>query len=973
MRSLLSAARASLYGVLLSFIGLVSIAIFLLTTTPGFYLVIKVANSFLPGQLSVSNIEGRLIDKFSIQQLSYQDNDLTIELNKVKAEWKIHALLHRQLTIKNLEAQQLKITRHSLIKKSKKYWNFAKLPFPIIIQRAAVNELQYNQNGFHQQAKNLYLEASLRTNEWQLPQLAVDLNQINLQVNARGKLQAPYALSAFLKLKTATTQHLALEGQVKLKGDNSLYFWQGFFTKPGKLRFSGSLKNGHELNNYMDWETISWPINATNNLVSPQGKMALTGNLRNLKLDLNTQISHPLNAELKIQAQTIAEEIKAHTIIKLAEGNLESTLKYNLRTTPALEGTIAAQVVNFFSLSNLQLRSQFSGNNKADFKLHSYLTARYFEHPLQAFINYENNKFQSDLKLERNHLEFITTPNYEGKLKAELLEPALIHPALKGLKTSILIQGSFQNAKQGQISLAVHPGSYQLPKSSLIPRLDFIGGELKAQLTPKHLEIGGKLLLDAHKKLALMLELPRFQFSKGASPKQQVMGELSLNIDSLNFLHSLSEELQNADGQLQATLKASGRLRSPHIEGQINLEKGSMELPAWGVNFQDIQLQLKSFATTWEGQGRIHSNGKTLNLQAKGLFSPQVNGLVTIEGDNVPLIQTPEYSLNLSPHLQFQFTPHSMNLSGNILIPKAELKIQNFHKSASLSDDVVFVGHKEARSLPINTDIRVEMGPEVAINVKGLKGFLVGALQLKKVPTTPFTANGELTIREGKYEAYGQDLKIYEGQLIFAGVLETNPGIRVRAIREFNNTAATFSGSNQLFDFNNTNIQTLDFGNKTTVGIEVSGRLNAPKIDLFSRPSTLSQADILSMLLLGRPANQANKASGQFLLAALSSLNLDSSTSGAQLLTQLKQSLGINFSLENTSQFNPQTKQISDKKSVVVGKSISKRLYVSYNVGLSQADTNILTVTYLLNKFFSIQVNASTIANGIDLLYTHSK
>jgi translocation and assembly module TamB len=57
----------------------------------------------------------------------------------------------------------------------------------------------------------------------------------------------------------------------------------------------------------------------------------------------------------------------------------------------------------------------------------------------------------------------------------------------------------------------------------------------------------------------------------------------------------------------------------------------------------------------------------------------------------------------------------------------------------------------------------------------------------------------------------------------------------------------------------------------------------------------------------------------------------------------------------------------------VIGKSLSKRLYVSYNRGLRQTDANVLTLKYLLSTFFSLQVTASDAGNGIDLLYSSQK
>ena len=108
-------------------------------------------------------------------------------------------------------------------------------------------------------------------------------------------------------------------------------------------------------------------------------------------------------------------------------------------------------------------------------------------------------------------------------------------------------------------------------------------------------------------------------------------------------------------------------------------------------------------------------------------------------------------------------------------------------------------------------------------------------------------------------------------------------------------------------------------------------------------------------------------------MAAISSMNLDSGKKGMQLLSQLKQTLGVDFNVQNNSLYNQKTSQVSDNTALVVSKSLSKRIYISYNIGLLQPDSNVLTLKYLLNKFFSVQVNTSDSGTGIDLLYTHGK
>ncbi len=464
----------------------------------------------------------------------------------------------------------------------------------------------------------------------------------------------------------------------------------------------------------------------------------------------------------------------------------------------------------------------------------------------------------------------------------------------------------------------------------------------------------------------------------------------------------LSAELQKPfqgefDSDAQTTkqgITATTTIKLPQGSASINLRgtdlyskkyqwEASLALPDLTLFHPDLKnlktaITAKANASGWSAQGSIIADGKMLSLVGKGNSLPRVTGSVTMEGTDVPLINLPEYKISFSPQLILQFTPEGITLRGNVLIPNAKITPENFTSSQSLTDDATFVGEdSETKSLPIDSDITVTMGDNVALAVKGISGFLTGSIRLRQIPPGPLNATGELTIREGKYHAYGQNLAIEQGQLLFTGGLIVNPGIHVRATRQFKNSgpnpATNMSSTNQLFDFNTINVQNLETLKETTVGIEVTGRLKAPTVKLFSTPATLSQADILSMLILGRPANQASHSGAQLLLTAISALNLDSGTSGAQLLSQLKQRLGFDIDFQTNTQYNRLTNQVSENRAIVVKKALSKRLFLSYNFGLTQADVNVLTLTYLLNKFFSIQVNASDNNSSLDILYNHNQ
>ena len=542
----------------------------------------------------------------------------------------------------------------------------------------------------------------------------------------------------------------------------------------------------------------------------------------------------------------------------------------------------------------------------------------------------------------------------------------------EGLHTSFIAKGRLEDQSHGRLSITINPGHYQMPEHSLVSSLDFKGGVIDAILTPKQLTVTGSLVFDPNKKLDLKFNLPRFDLAKGLLPEQQFNANLSLSFNSFDFLKHVSSDIKNPQGHLVLALQSQGTIAKPIIESSLNLDKASVTLPKLGLDLNNIELRASAKNNAWEAIGALRSSGKQLNINAKGPLSPKPKGEIIVNGDDFPIINSKEYQINLSPQLKLNIDATSLHISGTLLVPYAQIRPHTFSNSVTLSDDVVFKSTTKEVPSSFNStmDVTVVMGEQVELTFKGLHALLVGDVHIKQLAQGAMNATGELNVKKGEYKAYGQDLAIEQGELVFTGGRIDNPGINLRASKNINTSSSQPTSSNQVFDFNNTNLQDANIRGNITVGVEVTGQISSPKIQLFSNPSILSQADILSMLVLGRPANQANKAGGQLLLAAISSMNLGGGTSGAQLLEQLKNTLGFDFNVQTNTNYNIQTNQVSDTTGFVVGKSLSKRIYLSYNVGLSQTDPNVLTLKYLLNKFFSIQVSSSDTGNGIDFLYT---
>lgn len=957
------------YACCIFFILLATLLAFLFTTTPGLYTTVQLANLVLPGKVKLHKATGRLLHHFAFKELTYADDTIHVEFQQGDVRWRLSALFHRQLGVE-LTANKLLVTP---IKPS----GIPKLPFTLKLNKFSINEVEIHLHQKIQHFEKFELQGSLTNDRWIIDFLKLNLANFHFSLRGSGLPGTPYTAAGLLEFEPLTKHTQGLQGNIKIDGDYARYHWQGQLKGPMQGTFEGTLKNGTELHTDAEWQYAQWPINAFMTLKSNKGHLTLNGVLSDFIINATSHLISPLEAEWQIIAHVKSNQTEVTSTLHLPQGrgDVKGTLEYNEQTTPKYKGEVYGQELDLsttgFPLHHLAFKSQFFGNSPQTLDSDTELTADYLTHLLRANINYTPAAVDAKVTLGANMLRLNGTLPYQWQAKISIPQPQYLHPSLVGLQTTISANARLRSPQDATFTLNVSPGIYRLPEENNIPPIKFKGGQLSANITPQALRAHGAFNIDPYKTLNLSLYVPKLSLS-ALSKARNIDGKLNLQINSLDFLQSLNSNIDKVKGQFQMSLIASGALKKPVIKGELLLKNGSFTVPKSGLTFSAIQAKLQSGNKQWQAQGSIAANGHTLTLKGQGYFSPQVTGKLNITGENFPVVKTQDYNINVSPQLAVNFNPTGVNLTGSVLVPSAQLKPISYSNTVSLSGDVVFVRKKPATTNPLHltTDVQIQMGKDVTFDVKGLRGSLDGAFHVKQSPQSPLTAVGELLIRDGKYKAYGQDLIIDQGQLLFTGGPIDNPEIHIRAIRKFSANNENLEGSNQLLDFSAANIETFDLGSQTTVGIEITGHISSHKIKLFSMPPTLSQSDILSMLLLGKPANQASRSGGQLLLTAISSMNLDTGTKGLQLLDQLKQSLGVDINVQNNPRYTQTTNQTGDNTTLVVSKSLSKRVYISYNIGLLDQNNSVITLKYLLNKFFSIQVTTSDAGNGVDVLYT---
>ena len=374
---------------------------------------------------------------------------------------------------------------------------------------------------------------------------------------------------------------------------------------------------------------------------------------------------------------------------------------------------------------------------------------------------------------------------------------------------------------------------------------------------------------------------------------------LQLQADALNLalIEGFSPELVEPRGALSGQLQArwlEGRLAP---EGALQLQEVGAELPSAGTRISALNLTLEANPA---GQIRVNGSGGlgTGRFELRGLLplDPDGDMELVLKGTDLLVADLPIVRMTASPDLKLERRAGRINASGEVVIPSALIDLARFEPSVKASGDVVVVDDPAVDQGPpisLFADLRVVVGDKVRLKGFGLDGRLKGSLTLRERPGKLATGRGELDVT-GNYRAYGQDLQIQRGKLLFAGGPVANPGLDLLALRELDRVKA---------------------------GVRVRGAADNPVLTLYSDP-VMDNAEALSYLVLGRPLNSASGDDGAQLGAAAAALG---SVGGSLLASKLGAGTGLEVGVESSSDLGG--------AALTVGRFLTPKLY--FGVGQS--------------------------------------
>ncbi len=321
--------------------------------------------------------------------------------------------------------------------------------------------------------------------------------------------------------------------------------------------------------------------------------------------------------------------------------------------------------------------------------------------------------------------------------------------------------------------------------------------------------------------------------------------EANLDLPNLAVLNRLVPQLDEMAGSLEGRFELQGPLESLGFDGRVAIRDGSFFHAPLGSRVEQLSLVVEGTETGGTLDGRfVAGEGEAsidgaLDLAAAGGWQ----GRISLIGERLELFDVDWLQLTLSPDLQLGYSPERLEIEGKLAIDRARLGLPpGSTQPVGASQDVVVTGRgsesgDDAEPVPMRDivgSVALSLSDDVRMTAAGMDTRIEGELDLQWPPgdVVP-SARGSLHLVDGSYSAYGQNLEVTQGDVLFTGNPVDNPVLEIQAVREI-------------------------FGDPQVkqAGVLIRGPARDPEINLFTDPPT-SREKALAYILTGAEFDHA--------------------------------------------------------------------------------------------------------------------
>lgn len=406
------------------------------------------------------------------------------------------------------------------------------------------------------------------------------------------------------------------------------------------------------------------------------------------------------------------------------------------------------------------------------------------------------------------------------------------------------------------------------------------------------------------------------------------------------------------EGLINLEATASGPLGSPQVTGSLDLTGGAFLIPSTGQAFQDLVIHLTA-------RGREIT---VREISAKSNGPAKVRGKVLLPiGDDgqVDLSFQAQRLLIGMGGIGKVITDADFHITGTAMNPVATGWTKPSHavihpglaSPLALGEVVVLAPGQEPPPLGQDRGSRAPRivlgGPLKSLTLDGLvdlgrgvrvdldQGFMLlsGVARVRKAPAGPLVFYQSFKVDGGAMYIVGRRFVLAGGQTMFAGKEVPDPDLDVNVNLRM--------GSIQFY-------------------INLKGSAFSPKLVLSSEPP-MSQTDILSTIIFGRPAQSLNAGETRQLSAQALALL------GLRGRDRLESVLGPALSPDVVTVHT----EVQTGSSLEAGKYLSQDIYLRYRQNLGPDGGQNVGLEYRFNPHLSVESQIGTTRDsGVDAVFT---
>lgn len=248
--------RITLYITAL-FLILATTLAWLMVTESGLRWIYQQAAHYLPSDLALSKLEGKLIGPIIIKDFQYQQEGTLVKTDQVIFDWQPSALLTANININRVEVQTLEVTLPDTEKTEDTQTEAItlpdlSLPWLVLLNNASIKNFSFTQGEQAFNINQVRLSATSLFDQLDIKELSIKADSFFLNIKGTIKPSGNYEHDLDINWQTELPSHPLIKGHGQLLGDIGTTKIKQQISDPLQLTLEGKLNN---LLDQLNWQS----------------------------------------------------------------------------------------------------------------------------------------------------------------------------------------------------------------------------------------------------------------------------------------------------------------------------------------------------------------------------------------------------------------------------------------------------------------------------------------------------------------------------------------------------------------------------------------------------------------------------------------------------------------------------------------------------------------------------------------------